>query len=1163
MWSAPSAAPAVLVEHCNLHVDLPRGVEVGWTPLLALIGSQQLYEGCRDIVDEEAVIGFLVDDERNPGSIAASISRARENLRTSRSVVPPEAWEVLNSLHAHVVDHSADALDRRTRFAYLRRIVRDSQMLTGLLATTMSHDEAYAFGGLGRSLERADMTSRVLDVRAETLLPEIRGGYRPYDNVQWMGVLRSVGAHQMYRRSVGPKVRASAAVRFLLSDDDFPRSVSHCLYQIAQFAKKLPHHDEVLDATSDVLLLVHGTPVPSSLPRAPEAIAAVLHDVVDRTQYALTLVHDAIERSYLEPRTAGPQLRRVSVLGPARANAVNPRPHPPPAVVPYDEWRDATGTLRPHVAAVGRALDRIAGPELAERVGQARRLLHHDGAIYTTSGVHQPWVLDPVPLVVQSDEWAEVERGLVQRARLLDALLVDLYGERSVLERGLLPPAVVFGHEGYLRPVAGTAGSGKRLLMMTAVDLARRPDGTIVALGDRTQSPTGAGYALENRRAMNQVFPSLFRGTQVRRLAGWFHELQLALARLAPDGDGRVVVLTPGAASPAYFEHAFLATNLGYPLVEGADLTVRSGRVWLRSLGGLEPVDVILRRVDDMWCDPLELRGDSWLGVAGLVEASRRGTVAIVNPLGSAVLENPGLGPFLGGLCRGLLGEDLVLEGVASWWCGDPASRSDVLARLPELVLKPISPSANTAEVVSGRRGPDGIGALAQMVKTEPWRWVAEERLAPARMPSVGHEGLEPRPVLLRAQLVATPDSWAVLPGGLVRVGRHVDEVVVSNRIGASSKDAWVLATEPDRQVGLWSARPSVDLDERAIPSRTSENLFWMARYAERAEGTIRLSRVILDRLDDPEILGDRSERAWLEAALGAVNQVTGNLEDGEADIDDFLTHPEATLVAVLTSASDPGALTPCLRNLLRAANGARDRLSSDTWRVVSDVESDLAALHRLRPNIAAVRDICDHLRRALLALAGLAQESMVRDAGWRLLDSGRRFERSSLVCAVTRRLLVPPADDRLEPMLLESFLASSESLVAYRRRSRSRLAAAAALDLVLAEASNPRSLRYQLDRLVENLAALPRADDGDNDLLRGLVADALQRVDDADTATLARRDPTTGRRQALDELMVDVEALLDRASEALADRFFAHHRAERRLATGPIGTRDRRRPTT
>jgi uncharacterized alpha-E superfamily protein len=542
-----------------------------------------------------------------------------------------------------------------------------------------------------------------------------------------------------------------------------------------------------------------------------------------------------------------------------------------------------------------------------------------------------------------------------------------------------------------------------------------------------------------------------------------------------------------------------------------------------------------------VWCDPLELREDSWLGVAGLVEATRRGTVAVANPLGSGVVENTGLAAYLPDLSRHLLGEDLLVPTVPSWWCGEPEARRAVLARLPELVLKPISRAWGSLPVMCDRLAPEEIETWRRIVAAEPWRWVAQERLPLSTTPSLTPEGIASRPALLRVHLVADGDSWAVLPGGLTRVGRDVDDVFVSNRTGGSSKDTWVLAPHDERPSSLWSSRTATGADERAIPSRTSENLFWLGRYAERAEATIRLSRVVLERLDDPLTRRDPAERARLAMTLAALTHLTGTYPGFVLGDEASIDHPEPGLLAVLTGRG-PSTLDGSLRSLLLAAQSARDRLSADTWQVVSDVEDDLAALRRLGTDLLAVRTVADRLLRALLALSGLAQESMVRDAGWRLLDSGRRIERGILLCSVARSLLVPPVDGAVEPLVLESFLASNESLVAYRRRSRGILTALPVLDLVLFEPSNPRSLRHQADRLTDNLAVLPRSVGGTrSEPEERFVLDASTRLRLARGEALVKRADATGRRDELEDLVVRVGDLLGAASDALGSRLFTH----------------------
>ncbi|HEX4251304.1 MAG TPA: circularly permuted type 2 ATP-grasp protein, partial [Pseudonocardia sp.] len=401
---------------------------------------------------------------------------------------------------------------------------------------------------------------------------------------------------------------------------------------------------------------------------------------------------------------------------------------PAPAV--HDEMVDGAGRLHEQWSHVGRVLDGLGPLELTRRRGEAARLLANDGVNYQLAAgqaaTARRWELDPVPLLLGSAQWAEVERGVIQRAELLNLVLTDLYGSRQLLRTGLLPPELVFGHPGFRRQADGIRIPGPQQLFACAADLARDGKGDWWVLSDRTQTPSGFGYSLENRVVVSRVFPSMHRDAQVHRLAPFFRTLRSALQAAAPPtaGEPRIVVLSPGPWSETAFEHAFLASYLGYPLVEGADLTVRDGRVWLRSLGQLEPVDVILRRVDSSYCDPLELRSESLLGVPGLVEACRLGSVSVVNTLGSGVLENPGLLPLLPRLCERLLGEPLRLPSVPTWWCGEDEGRRYVVANLDQLVVKSIGREQGAQTLLGWELSAAERDELRHRIEARPYGWV-------------------------------------------------------------------------------------------------------------------------------------------------------------------------------------------------------------------------------------------------------------------------------------------------------------------------------------------------------------------------------------------------------------------------------------------------------
>ncbi len=523
----------------------------------------------------------------------------------------------------------------------------------------------------------------------------------------------------------------------------------------------------------------------------------------------------------------------------------------------YDELLDDAGAPRGLWEALLSAFAELGTGELLRRRGEAARLLEQDGVTYNAyqdSGqVARSWLLDPVPTIVSSREWESIETGVIERAELLSMILEDLYGPRRLLRRGLLPPEVVFGHEGFLRACDQIRLPAAQQLFTYAADIGRDQDGRWTVISDRTQAPSGSGYALQNRTVVSRVLPSLYRHSQVHRLAPFVRALRASLQEVAPPqaDDPRIVVLTPGPLNETAFEHAVLASSLGYPLVEGRDLTFRDGRVWMRSVGRLEPVDVILRRVDAWFCDPLELRPDSQLGVPGLLEASRTGTLSVVNTLGSSVLENPALMAFLPRLSVHLLGAPLRLGSAQTWWCGEEGSRAHVLANLETLILRPTSRQIGPSSVVGWECSAGELEQLRAAIAARPLQWVAQEPLPMASTPALTDGGLESRRSVLRAFAVARHDSYVVMPGGLTRVAPHADAVRISNQAGAITKDTWVLASEPEPLNAFWlhGGPPIEAIDPMSsMPSRAAENLYWLGRYAERAEALTRLLRAVQDR---------------------------------------------------------------------------------------------------------------------------------------------------------------------------------------------------------------------------------------------------------------------------------------------------------------------------
>jgi uncharacterized circularly permuted ATP-grasp superfamily protein/uncharacterized alpha-E superfamily protein len=767
-------------------------------------------------------------------------------------------------------------------------------------------------------------------------------------------------------------------------------------------------------------------------------------------------------------------------------------------------------------------------------------LLEDDGVTYTpveelgapsaaAAVTAERWRLDPLPLVVDDADWARLQAGLLQRSVLLDAILTDVYGDARLIENRLLPPEILYADPGYLRPAHGIAIPGAHQLFFHAVDVCRDPDGAFIALGDRTQAPSGAEYALADRRVVSRVLPDVFRKTAPRGLGAFFHAMRSALASVAPNEaeDPRIVVLSPGTHSETAFDQAMLAWMLGVPLVESADLTIRRGRLWMLSMGHIEPVDVMVRRVDAAWSDPLDLRPDSRLGVVGLTEACRRGTVTVVNSLGSGVLENPGLLPFLPRLARSILGESLKLESVPSFWCGAAGPRSYVLGHLRDMVLRPLGRGRS---VFPGSMTAAELAAWRDRIEAEPTRWVGQQVTAFSEAPMATARGLTAGQLSMRLFSVSQGSGYVPMHGALGRVQEADPELGGRARIGVA-KDVWVRAGRPhavnrDDRIWLYEGPlvPPGRLESTSSP-RVLEDLYWLGRFAERAEDLTRLLIVTRQRIDDFRFRPDHLGAGCVPVLLTAASAVTGTRRVPPG------ADPLVRIRELVLDADEAGTVAQSLAGLKESARAVRDQLSSDTWMVLAGTDRAMAELAATPGDGGITLSATQNaVLSSMLALSGLAGENMIRDPGWYFLDLGRRVERAQQLVALLRSTLTRSHGSAVDSLVVESVVAASESGVTYRRRYRGRTQVATMLELLLLDAGNPRSLAYQVAQARADLRALPDAsatsrpqrrleevdamlrrcrladldgadDDGDRDDLRALLdglLDALRGIADA-----------------------------------------------------------------
>lgn len=832
----------------------------------------------------------------------------------------------------------------------------------------------------------------------------------------------------------------------------------------------------------------------------------------------------------------------------------------------YDEMWSADGEVRPHWREFADEINRLGIEELLRRRQHAERLLGEIGITYNVHSddpdQNRPWALDPVPFILSPEDWATIEAGLIERAALLDLILKDLYGPRQLIKQGIIPPELIFNHAGFLLPCDQTLIQEQRALSLYAVDLVRDSDGRFRILGERTQVPSGAGYALESRVTANRVLPDVFRTMQIRRLDSYFIALREGLRTIAPSQKEQpnIVVFTPGPEDPSYFEHAYLSSYLGYPLVQGDDLTIRDTGVWLKSIDGLQQVDIILRRVYDYDCDPLELSSNSISGAPGLMEAVRHRLVTVVNPIGSSVLENPGLLAFLPAIARYFGFGELSIPSAATWWCGQPDEANYVLDNLEHLIIKSIDRTPDPKTIIGSQLTEKEAAAWRENIAAHPHHYAAQEQLRLSTSPALIEDRLVPRPAILRCFLSANGETYTVMPGGLTRTAAGSDDVIITSETGAVSKDTWVLTdtVEPHRNIWLHSGRTEPDAAFRtALPSRTAENLYWMGRYAERAEVTARLFRIILQKMTERDELDDEVELACLHTLLRTLSAVTdiqpGFIGAGAAR---RLKKPEAELFKILCDYDSPGSLACTLRSMKYAAYRIRERWSTDFWRVIDDTEEHLDILRSVSQfSLRHARDNLDQLVTDLVALSGLSMESMTRELGWIMLDSGRRLERALLLIVQLRTTLTRHMDEPVESLVLEALLKGHESLITYRRRYYAYLQRQTVMDLLIMDDTNPRALIYQLDRLQEQLAQLPydRSEVRMSEEERCLL-EAASMLRLYDIPGLVAEQGKRGRYTGLERLLTQLETLLKRSSDLLVNRFFSHTEPRQRIMTPYIG---------
>lgn len=813
-----------------------------------------------------------------------------------------------------------------------------------------------------------------------------------------------------------------------------------------------------------------------------------------------------------------------------------------PPIGRYDELLDVDGKIRLQWRPLLARMASLGADGLDARAQLVADSILADGISYNVHAEGQeacrPWELDPLPLVIAPDEWQQLSSAVAQRATVLNALLADLYGPQHLLAEGLLPPALAFGQPGFKWPCVGIRPPGGVFLNTYAVDVARGPNGKWWAIADHTQSPAGAGYSLQNRIILAKTFPDAFRQLQVRPLSDYFRTLLDSFSRLAPaEGEPPLIVLlTPGPGDDAYFEHAFQARYLGYPLVEGRDLTVRDNTVYLKTLRGLRRVHGILRRLEDDLCDPLELRTDSAVGVPGLLAAVRAGRVLVSNALGSGVLESGALFGFLPGIAERLSGTPLAMPSVASWWCGEAAALDHVIEHLDELVIKPAFSDMSLPAVFGHDLAGAERDAMIARLRAQPHAYVGQEWIRMSQAPTWGANGLQARTVGLRLFAVATPDGFAVMPGALGRVAASPTQEILSMPRGGTSKDVWVRAGAPVRRASLLKRRLGViDLVCGAsdVPSRVGDNLFWMGRYTERSEATARLLRATLSRLSS----GEDDDDSCLPDLLAACHHM--DILAHEPTADASADEREKDVLAAVCDPAQPGSLANMSRQLNYSAGQVRERMSSDNWHALNRMSRLFdQPLRSVGQALAAV----DRAMLDSISLAGFALDDMTRDEGWRFLILGRRIERLYRLAALIQ--IVLSFADEARDRSLEWLLEASNAIVTYRARYRRTPEVLPVVHLLVFDDTNPHAVIFQINELDIELDRIAR-DLGHQrtDALHAMRA-ALHQFD----LTRFEAEDNSAACQALAAQLDKIANDTSELSESLHERYFTHTAPDARI---------------
>ncbi|REH00336.1 circularly permuted type 2 ATP-grasp protein [Flavobacterium aquicola] len=823
----------------------------------------------------------------------------------------------------------------------------------------------------------------------------------------------------------------------------------------------------------------------------------------------------------------------------------------------YDEVLDQNGEIKPYWKGLFDTLESIGIDELELRNQEIVKKLKENGVTYNVYDSNQEsnraWKLDPIPFLIHESEWKTIEKGLKQRAHLLDLILKDLYGPQTLIKNAIIPAELVFDNAGFLLPCFDIKQKHNKNLLNYAVDLARGPDGKMWLLDNRTQAPSGAGYALENRVVMSKVFPELNKKTYRKKLSPYFSQLQQTVDSLGNNSNENpnVVFLTPGPGNETYFEHVYLSSYLGYTLVQGNDLLVRDGFVWLKSIDQLERVDVIIKRLDDVWCDPLELRRDSLLGIPGLLQVIRLGNISVVNPPGTSILENYGLMAFMQNACKFLLKEPLLISSIATWWCGHTKELDYVLTNLPKLIIKKTNRKQGFRSIYARLLNIEQLEDLKKQIQKNPKEYVAQEEVSLSTTPAFINGTIEPRYAAIRAFLIADGDDYQVMQGGLTRSSAVKDKFEISNQLGGISKDTWIITDTPTEYQEKSVERKNTNNQlNNSLTSRNAENLFWLGRLCERTMALRSFLKIILNRLNENVVKHGNEQPEFLIVLLKSLTHLTQTYpgfvgkeaKDGEVfDNDAIFVNPITELLLLINDSKKVGSVVYNMQSLLNTINQVSEKWNNDTRQIINLLE-DIHFTLKKTNNINHVNHSLDKLHIRLFSFYGNIYETLPRDNGFYLMEAGKNVERILSLISVFRTAFNYKKAEEDEAVLMEAILENHHLLAQYRNIYKSHLSLKAVINMVFLEKNLTYTLSFLLNTLTHYLSKLPKTNEPNRLSIAeksALKASTIINLIDADS--LIQVDEKTQFRSKLDQTLSDVFELMCDVSNNLSSLYFNH----------------------